>query len=163
MSQFQKGTGVVVEGTVVEVRNHTLTAGGTLHKFLAILVDTTSIRKRTFNLEGRFRSSKLFLQLTSLSGKEIETNPGGERLVAKGYLTWDHKKDADEKKISADEFRRILDITNASKIIPPTSNMHPNRVGRFEVSEIRLFYAYEPRSHIFDSSGARLQSSCNTT
>jgi len=117
LENFYKGKGVIVQGNIVQVRNHTLTAGTKVFKFLAVVVDVTNIRKRSFNDNGT----------------EIEKGDPLDTIERKGFLTTERKRVADPDKLTSDGFKALIgDTLPKGTYDSQLKNLHPNVLGRFE-------------------------------
>eukprot|EP01114_Cavostelium_apophysatum_P015696 TRINITY_DN4336_c0_g1_i1.p1 TRINITY_DN4336_c0_g1~~TRINITY_DN4336_c0_g1_i1.p1 ORF type:complete len:221 (+),score=24.68 TRINITY_DN4336_c0_g1_i1:53-715(+) len=113
------GDGVAVQGTVVEVRNHSLQdQSNKTNRYVSVVLDVETIRTRKFDS----------------GGKEIETAPPTDKAVGKGYINkFDHKSIDDPYRISPDTY---LGTTLKGNSMPyyesQDKKLHPHVPDRFE-------------------------------
>lgn len=111
--------GMTLEGTVVEMRHHTLVdEKKTYHRFLAIVLDVKSGRNRTFDDKGQ----------------EIETEQKRLAMGRQGYLTWDAKVKEDPNELKLNQIAVRLGSVGLRKGLydEGASKLHPNVPNRFE-------------------------------
>eukprot|EP01104_Vermistella_antarctica_P002692 TRINITY_DN12909_c0_g1_i1.p1 TRINITY_DN12909_c0_g1~~TRINITY_DN12909_c0_g1_i1.p1 ORF type:complete len:229 (-),score=53.77 TRINITY_DN12909_c0_g1_i1:57-743(-) len=115
-----EGDGFSLEGKLVQVRNHSVADTTQRHtRYVAVVVDVTSARRRTFK-----------------DGEEVETQFDKHHLVGKGYLNkYDEKEVVDPHRVGNDA---LLAVGGGAHAIPDglfdagRSKLHPAVSGRFE-------------------------------
>ncbi|KAL6067610.1 Arpin [Balamuthia mandrillaris] len=122
-SSFQKGDGIIVEGKLVHVRNHSVSDSTTSrhYRYSVVVVDVTSARKRTWSSDD--------------SGKRTEVDnllPSNETIQWRGYLTTQRVAVQDPNLLTPDQLLRLLGPLPNGFYDQGLSSLHPSVPGRFE-------------------------------
>eukprot|EP01098_Paradermamoeba_levis_P000927 TRINITY_DN11050_c0_g1_i1.p1 TRINITY_DN11050_c0_g1~~TRINITY_DN11050_c0_g1_i1.p1 ORF type:complete len:222 (-),score=78.52 TRINITY_DN11050_c0_g1_i1:23-688(-) len=115
---YQKGDGLIIEGKVEQIRNHSvLQSGGKSSRYLALVIENKVSKKRVFK-----------------DGVEIDTSKE-EKIEKKGYLNkYDRHVIADPNELTNDQLVSTLGGSALPKGFydDQLKNLHPKTHGRFE-------------------------------
>ncbi len=112
------GQAMTVEGTIVQLRNHTIIdEAKTYHRFLALVLDVKRGNNRIFDD----------------SGKEIETEQSRVAVARKGYATWSETKKTDPNELTLAQIAvRLGGAGQHTNVSDEPDKLHPAVPNRFE-------------------------------